>query len=105
MNNIGGSTGRWLSGKDDSYPAAADDSACSTTSMASPKRQCDRCRASRRSGGLGCPGPSLWKDPAAGEGTCAGHIHSRYVGVHRRDVFVGVGFELAAYPPTAGERC
>ena len=46
MNNIAGSTGRCSSGKDDSYPAAADDSACSTTSIAWPERQvgCDRCR-------------------------------------------------------------
>jgi hypothetical protein len=39
MNNIAGSTGRCSSGKDDSYPAAADDSACGTTFIASPERQ------------------------------------------------------------------
>ena len=36
------------------------------------------------SGGLGCPGPSLWRDPATGEGRCAGRIHSRYVGASTR---------------------
>ena len=71
--------------KDGSYPAAADDSACSTTSIAWPVRQCDRCRVAGRSGGLVCPGPSLWRDPATGEGRCAGRLHYRYVGVHRRD--------------------
>ena len=35
MNNIAGLTGRCSSRQDDSYPAAADDSACSTTSIAS----------------------------------------------------------------------
>ena len=46
------------------------------------------------------PGPSLWRDPAAGEGRCAGRIHSRYVGVHHGMVFV----ELAAHRRTAGEK-
>ena len=51
-----------------------------------------------------CPGSSLWRDPATGKGRCAGRIRSRYVGVHRRDVFVRVAFELADCRPTAGEK-
>ena len=51
-----------------------------------------------------CPAPSLWRDPATGEGGCARRIHSRYIGVHRRDVLVRVAFELADYRPTAGEK-
>ena len=41
MNNIAGSTGRCSSGQDDSYPAAADGSACSTTSIAWPSGKWD----------------------------------------------------------------